>query len=79
MRTVTKEHIKIGNHCSYKCNLWLKQRLTPRKTAPIMTVVEQMVETRGWKMARRLIKMEDVDYVVNSMKPLSTFLLDVRR
>ena len=27
----------------------------------------------GW------LKMEDVDYVVNSMKPLSTLLLDVRR
>ena len=36
-------------------HLWLKQRLTPRKTASIMTVTEQMVETRGWKMARGLI------------------------
>ena len=39
-----------------ECHLWLKQRLTPRKTASIMTVVEQMVETRGWKVARGLIK-----------------------
>ena len=29
-----------------ECHLWLKQRLTPRKTASIMTVIEQMVETR---------------------------------
>ena len=37
-------------------NLWLKQRLTQRKTASIMTVIEQMVETRGWKVARGLIE-----------------------
>ena len=35
-----------------ECHLWLEQRLTPRKTASIMTVMEQMVETRGWKAAR---------------------------
>ena len=37
-----------------ECHIWLKQRLTPRKTASIMTVIEQMVETRGWKVARGL-------------------------
>ena len=37
-----------------ECHPWLKQRLTPRKTASIMTVIEQMVETRGWKVAREL-------------------------
>ena len=39
-----------------ECHLWLKQRLRPRKTASIMTVIEQMVETRGWKVARGLIE-----------------------
>ena len=39
-----------------KCHLWLKQRLTPRKTTSIMTVIEQMVKTRGWKVARGLIE-----------------------
>ena len=39
-----------------ECHLWLKQRLTPRKTASIMTVIEQTVETRGWKVARGLIE-----------------------
>ena len=39
-----------------ECHLWLRQRLTPRKTASIMTVIEQMVETRGWKLARGLIE-----------------------
>ena len=28
-------------------HLWLKQKLTPRKAASIMTVIEQRVETRG--------------------------------
>ena len=35
-------------------HLWLKQRLTPRKTALIMTVAEQIVETRAWKVASGL-------------------------
>ena len=39
-----------------ECHLWLKQRLTPRKTASIMTVIEQMVDTRGWKVERGLIE-----------------------
>ena len=39
-----------------ECHLWLRQRLTPRKTASIMTVIEQMVETRGSKGARGLIE-----------------------
>ena len=37
-------------------HLWVRQKLTPRKTASIMTVIEQMVETRGWKVARGLIE-----------------------
>ena len=36
-----------------ECHLWLKQRLSPRKTASIMTLTEQIVK-RGWKMARGL-------------------------
>ena len=39
-----------------ECHLWLKQRFTPRKTASIMTVIEQMMETRGWKVAKGLIE-----------------------
>ena len=41
-----------------ECHPWLKQRLAPRKTASILTVIEQMVETRGWKVARGLIENE---------------------
>ena len=38
------------------CNLWLKQNLTPRKTASVMTMLEQMVESKSWKASRRLAK-----------------------
>ena len=35
-----------------KCDVWLKQNLTPRKTSAIMSMLEQMVETRAWKEIR---------------------------
>ena len=34
--------------------MWLSQNLNPGKTAAIMTMLEQMVETRSWKEARGL-------------------------
>ena len=37
-----------------KCNIWLEQNLTPRKTSAIMSMLEQMVETRAWKEVRGL-------------------------
>ena len=40
-----------------ECHLWLTQNLSPRKTAAIMTMLEQIVETRSWKQTRGL--MED--------------------
>ena len=36
------------------CHVWLSQNLNPGKTAAIMTMLEQMVETRSWKEARGL-------------------------
>ena len=42
--------------CNPGCNLWLSQNLDPRKTASILTMIEQMVETRAWKAARGLIE-----------------------
>ena len=39
-----------------ECNLWLSPNLDPRKTASILTMIEQMVETRAWKAARGLIE-----------------------
>ena len=32
-----------------ECNLWLTQNVNPRKTASVMVMLEQMVETRVWK------------------------------
>jgi len=37
-----------------ECHAWLNQSLHGRKTASIMTMLEQMVETRCWKVARGL-------------------------
>ena len=37
-----------------ECHLKLKQNLHGRKTSSIMTMLEQMVETRSWKAARGL-------------------------
>ena len=37
-----------------KCNIWLEQNLTPKKTSAIMSMLEQMIETRAWKAARGL-------------------------
>ena len=37
--------------------MWPTQKLNPRKTSAIMDMLEQMVETRSWKVARGL--MED--------------------
>ena len=39
-----------------ECHLWLKQNLSGRKTASIMTMLEQMVETRSWKAVRGLVQ-----------------------
>ena len=38
------------------CNLWLRQNLTPRKAASVMTMLKQMVETKSWKTSRGLAK-----------------------
>ena len=36
------------------CNLWLRQNLTPRKTASVISMLEQMIETKSWKASRGL-------------------------
>ena len=45
---------EIYNKQDKKCNIWLEQNLTPRKTSAIMSMIEQMVETRAWKEVRGL-------------------------
>ena len=37
-----------------KCNIWLEQKLTPRKRPAIISMIEQMVETRARKEVREL-------------------------
>ena len=43
---------EIYNKPDKKCNIQLEQNLTPRKTSAIMSVIEQMFETRAWKEVR---------------------------
>ena len=47
---------KIFRKQDESCNLWLRQNLTPRKTVSGMTMLEQMVETKSWKVLRGLAK-----------------------
>ena len=42
-----------------ECNMWLKQRLEPRKTLAIMNLQEKIVETRVWKVSRALTCADD--------------------
>ena len=44
---------KIYNKQDKKCNIWLEQNLTPRKTV-IMSMIKQMAETRAYKEVRGL-------------------------
>ena len=43
-------------HGEDECHLWLNENLHGRKTSSIMTMREQMVETRSWKAARALLQ-----------------------
>ena len=47
-------HSKIYKKQHKKCNVWLEQNLTPRKTSAIMQMLEQMIETKVWKEVRGL-------------------------
>ena len=42
-----------------ECHLWLKGNLEPRKTASIMQLMEQMVETKVWKGLRGILVGND--------------------
>ena len=37
-----------------KCNIWLEQNFTPRRTSTIKSMIEQMIETRAWRNVRGL-------------------------
>ena len=54
-------------------NLRLKQNLPPRKTAWMMTMLEQILETKSWETSRGR-----ADFVTNIRKQQSIFSLDVK-
>ena len=39
-----------------KCNVWLQQNPTRRKTSSLVSMIEQIIETRAWKKFRGLNK-----------------------
>ena len=45
---------KLHRAQEQECHVWLSQNLNPGKTAVVMTMLEQLVETRSWKEARGL-------------------------
>ena len=51
-----EQQSKLFAEQEQECNLWLSQNLDPRKTASILMMIEQMVETRAWKATRGLIE-----------------------
>ena len=52
-----EQQSKVYSEQEKECHMWLTQNLNPRKTAAIMMMLEQIVETRSWKQTRGL--MED--------------------
>ena len=44
--------IEVYNKQDKKCNIWLEQNLTSRKTSAIVSTIEQMFETKAWKEVR---------------------------
>ena len=64
-----------------ECHLWLTKNPHPRKTSSIMSMLEQMIETKSWKVARELAEdgmcrvcyeqIETVGHLVASCKVLA--------
>ena len=64
-----------------ECHVWLSQNLHGRKTSSIMTMLEQMVETKSWKVSRGLAqdrryrvcheRDETVEHIVAGCKVLA--------
>ena len=43
---------KLYRKQDHMCNLWLEQKLAPKKTTAIIPMIEQMVETKAWNVTR---------------------------
>ena len=50
-----EQRSKLYREQEQECHVWLFQNLNPGETAAIMTMLEQMVETRSQKEARGLV------------------------
>ena len=57
--SIKEQQSRLYKEQEKECHIWLAQNLNQGKTASIMTMMEQMVETRSWKEARGLV--EDVN------------------
>ena len=53
-----EQQSKVYSEQEKECHLWLTQNLDLTKTATIMMMLEQMVETRSWKQTRGLMEDE---------------------
>ena len=63
-----------------KCNIWLEQNLTPRKTSAIMSMLEQMIETRAWTGQQGdSMNAVSADCVVNKKRLYIIFWLDAKQ
>ena len=54
--SIKEQQSRLYKEQEKECHIWLAQNLNPGKTASIMTMMEQMVETRSWKEARGLVE-----------------------
>ena len=52
---IKEQQSKLYREQEHEFHVWLSQDLNLGKTAAIMTMLEQMVETRSWKEATGLI------------------------
>ena len=51
-----EQQIRFFKEQEEECHLWLTQNLHQQKMLSIMSLVEQMVETRSWKAAQGIIE-----------------------
>ena len=53
--SIKEQQSRLYKEQEKECHIWLAQNLNLGKTASIMTMMEQMVETSSWKKARGLV------------------------
>ena len=58
-----------------ECHMWLESNLDPRKTAAIVNLQEQMVETKWWKVSRGIADGGDICRLCGSFRETFHHLL----